>query len=354
MLGKVKGNNEQKLQKKAEADERIERMITRAMPQLPNELRRLIDKIERFDERQPATLMADLERDFNTFVQQLDFQDTALWRDMIGLIVDPAFNDELKQFTNKVTSTAKQEASVDDRYSLLLRLVNEADTRVPFSPLFLLQDHADPRIMLGLQCAPSDLIAEAERETGEIRATAVVRALIEVAEPLYKMYINRIWLLSYIKEGEFPSSKKLPSFGRLVIETAGRLSDYPGLVEPDAGWMRNSACHNRRVYLPDEDAVKVWDENKPPKKIPVSDLLETVKMMYQISAVTLPRVAQVYLFRTMFSRSGIFDLLMEQVSLALSGDENEVNKAEQEITEKGRAMLAPLEAFINSHIKPVI
>jgi hypothetical protein len=47
-------------------------------------------------------------------------------------------------------------------------------------------------------------------------------------------------------------------------------------------------------------------------------------------------------------------LLTEQVSLALSDDENEVNKAEQEITAKGRAILAPLEAFINSHIKPVI
>jgi predicted Zn-dependent protease with MMP-like domain len=71
MPGKVKGNNKQKLQKKVGADERIERMITRAMPQLPKELRRFIDKIERFDERQPATLMADLERDFNTFIQQL-------------------------------------------------------------------------------------------------------------------------------------------------------------------------------------------------------------------------------------------------------------------------------------------
>jgi hypothetical protein len=115
--------------------------------------------------------------------------------------------------------------------------------------------------------------------------------------------------------------------------------------------MRNSACHNRRVYIPNEDAVEMWDKNKPRMKVSVEALLQMVNRMYQISAITLHRVAQVYLFRTMFLKSGILSLFTEQASTLSSFDETKINMAEQEMLAKGRAMFAPLEDFINSHTK---
>jgi len=338
--------------KKAEIDAKIDRVIEQAMPQLPNRFKRFARKIENFDCRRPATLKADIERDVTALAGQLDFRDMSLRQDMMQLVGNPAFKDELTQFIRTAVRMAKAEARTDNRYSLLLRLVNEAHAQVPFMPWLVLRDHADPSFMLDLQFGPADLIAESERESGEIRATAVLRALKDVAEPLYKLYINRVWLLSYIKKKEWPLDDKVPSFGNMVSETASRLVEYPGLVDSDAAWMRNSVSHNRRVYIPAEDAVDMWDENRPTRRIPVSELLEKIKAMYQISAFTFPRNAQIYLFRTMLLESGILDLLLEQVALISTFDETAIKKAEQEIEVKAMNLFAPIEAFATSHIKP--
>jgi hypothetical protein len=177
----------------------------------------------------------------------------------------------------------------------------------------------------------------------------LLRAYKDVAEPLYKVYLNRIWLLSYLKEGGMPAANKVPSFGNLVAEAATRLADYPGLVDPDAGWMRNSACHNRRVYFPDADAVEMWDENRPRRQVPVQELLKRVKDMYEISAVTFPYVAQAYMYRTMFIRSGMLDLLTGKASSISTFDEETLKAAEQEINEEVEKMFEPLTAFVKSH-----
>jgi hypothetical protein len=339
-------------QKHAELDRKLDQIIKKAMPQMPKKFLKLGQKIENADIRQPATLKAEIERDIAEFIQRLGLQDAGLFQDMLQLAGDPAFGEELIQTFLRTIGITKEEAKKDNRYSLLMRLVNEAHARVPYSPWLVFEDYADPRVMWEVQFAPADLLVEAEQKRGEIRAKAVLRALVEVAEPLYKLYLNRIWLLSYFKEGELPKCKEVPSLGNLVTEAASRLSDYPGLVESDAGWMRNSACHNRRVYLPEEDAVEMWDKNKPRKKVPVDTLLQMVNRMYQISAVTLQRVAQVYLFRTMLVKSGVLSLLMEQASVFSSLDETKINMAEQEMLAKGKVILAPLENFINSHTKP--
>lgn len=336
-------------QNRSGIDQKMEKILRRAMPQLPEQFLQLARKFERFDGRRPATFKAELERDISAMMRQANLQDPGVLRDLTQLVGDPAFKGELTRFVSNAAGMAKREARADRRYSLLMRLVNEADARVPLSPWLLLQDIADPGVMLGLQCAPKDLLAEAEQETGEIRATALLRAYKDVAEPLYKLYLNRIWMLSHLKEGGMPAANKVPSFGNLVSEAATRLADYPGLVDPDAGWMRNSACHNRRVYLPDADAVEMWDENRPRRQMPVQELLKKVKDMYEISAVTFPYVAQAYMFRTMFVRSGMLDILTGKASSISAFDEETLKAVEQEITEEAEKMFAPLTAFLNSH-----
>lgn len=336
-------------QSRSGIDQRMENILRRAMPQLPEQFLQLARKFERFDGRRPATFKAELERDISAMMQQANLQDPGVLRDIAQLIGDPAIKGEMTRFVGNVAGMAKSAARADRRYSLLMRLVNEADARVPLSPWLLLQDIADPGIMLGLQCAPKDLLAEVERETGEVRATALLRAYKDVAEPLYKVYLNRIWLLSYLKEGSMPAVKKVPTFGNLVTEAATRFAACPGLVDPDAGWMRNSACHNRRVYLPDADAVEMWDENRPRRLVPVQDLLKRVKDMYEISAVTFPYVAQTYVFRTMLLRSGMLEILMGKASSISDFNEETLHAVNREITEEAGKIFAPLTAFLNSH-----
>jgi hypothetical protein len=327
----------------------MEKILRRAMPQLPEQFLQLARKFERFDGRRPATFKAELERDISAMMQQANLQDPGVLRDIAQLVGDPAIKGEMTRFVGNVAGMAKSAARADRRYSLLMRLVNEADARVSLSPWLLLQDIADPGVMLGLQCAPKDLLAEAEREMGEVRATALLRAYKDVAEPLYKLYLNRIWLLSYLKEGGLPTAKKVPSFGNLVTEAATRFAAYPGLVDPDAGCMRNSACHNRRVYFPDADAVEMWDENRPRRLVPVQELLKRVKDMYEISAVTFPYVAQTYVFRTMLLRPGMLEMLMGKASSISDFKEETLQAVNREITEEAEKIFAPLTAFLNSH-----
>lgn len=336
-------------QNRSGIDQRMEQILRRAMPQLPEQFLQLARKFERFDGRRPATFKAELERDISAMMQQANLQDPEVLQDIAQLVGDPALKGEVTRLVSNAAGMAKSAARADRRYSLLMRLVNEADARVSLSPWLLLQDIADPGVMLGLQCAPKDLLAEAERETGEVRATALLRAYKDVAEPLYKVYLNRIWLLSYLKEGSMPAVKKVPTFGNLVTEAATRLAAYPGLVDPDAGWMRNSACHNRRVYLPDADAVEMWDENRPRALVPVQELLKKVKDMYEISAVTFPYVAQTYMYRAMFIRSGMLDVLTGKASSISAFDEETLKAAEQEINEEVEKMFAPLTTFLNTH-----
>jgi len=336
---------------KAKLDKKIDQMMKRVMPQLPDRLKQLARKIEHFDVRKPATLKAEVHNGFTMFANQLNLQDLSLFQDMMRLVGTSVFKHQFVQFVQTAVRMAKDQAKTDNRYSLLLRLVDEAHARVPYMPWYLLKDHADPNVMLELQFAPADLIAEAERSVGEIRATAVLRALKDVAEPLYKLYVNRIWVLSYLKDGAWPSVKKIPSFGNLVSETNNRLCNYPGLVDVDAAWMRNSVSHNRRVYLPSEDAVELWDTTKPKQKIPVDQLLKKVKAMYQISAFTFPLVAQIYLFRTMLLKSEILDVVVEQMPEVSSLDESRIKQADQAMETKIKTLFAPVEAFAKLHIK---
>jgi hypothetical protein len=338
-------------QEKVELDKKIDQLMKRLMPQLPQRLKQFTRKIEYFDVRKPATLKAEVERSFTAFANSLNLQDMNFFQDMMRLVGTSVFKHQVVQFIHAAVRMAKDKARGDNRYSLLLRLVDEAHGRVPYMPWYLLKDHADPNFMFELQFAPADLMAEAERTSGEVRATAVLRLLKEVAEPLYKLYINRIWVLSYIKEGAWPSVKKIPSFGNLVSETNNRLREYPGLVDVDAAWMRNSVSHNRRIYLPSEDAVELWDEKRPKEKVPVGELLKKVKAMHEIAAFTFPLVAQIYLFRTVFLKSGILEVVVEQIPSVSSLDESRIKQADQAMETKIKTLFAPVEAFAKLHIK---
>lgn len=108
-------------QAKADLEEKMGRMVMRAMPQLSQRFRRFARKIENFDFRRTATFKTELERDFTSLASQLELQDTGVLQDMMELLSTPAFKDLLTQFVHTAVQMAKAEARVDNRYSLLLR-----------------------------------------------------------------------------------------------------------------------------------------------------------------------------------------------------------------------------------------
>jgi hypothetical protein len=321
------------------------------IPRLPKTLNRLAKKIERFDPRAPTTFIADIKAEFAKCTTQLESSDQLVFHRLSTLLSDVLLKAEAQRTLKEVVKMTKSEAAKDPRYSLLLKLMNEADKRVPLVSIVVFMRHGDVEKSLGPQCAPLDLIEQAERERGESRATEVLRALSETYEPLYRQYLITIWGLSFFKEGKIPPVV-VPSTGKLIQDTHERLSDYPGLVEPKAGWMRNSAVHNPRQYLLGQDAVMMWDKGGDPRAIPVSDLLAMVQSMYQISGVTIQRVGQLYMFRKLFGDMGLLDGLVEALPMLFSASEDEIQQLDERFTAKAEEMLRPMSEFFGSQSSP--
>jgi hypothetical protein len=326
-------------------EKKVEQKLFRLMPALPKLLRRVHKRIENIDWKQPKTFLANLEGDFKAFEQTLPGRERRIWRLVWFLFGKLVVQIQAEQIAHQMIADIKQSAATDVRYSLLLKLMHDTDKRVPFASLLVHALHGDPKTAWLQQCAPFDLLEQAEKETGEARATTVLRALHVTAEVVYKPYLLTLWCLSYIREGEKPP--QAPGFGELVTQTHRRLTDYPGLVEPDAGWMRNSAAHNMPEYVIGEDAVVVWDKSHEPKKVRVDDLLEMVQRMYLISAITVVRVGQLYLFREFFVNTGLFKMFVGLMPLVFSRDESRMSAAEREIEQRVKSLMGPFEAFFS-------
>jgi hypothetical protein len=164
-----------------------------------------------------------------------------------------------------------------------------------------------------------------------------------VSEVLYKPYLFTLWFLSYVKEGKLPP--QAPEFGELVKQMHRRLADYPGLIEPDAGWMRNSAVHNMPDYVLDDDSVVMWDRNHERTKVRVSDLLEMMQRMYFISGTTIMHVSQLYMFRDVFVNTGLFKMFVDCIPLVIAHDELRLSMAEQEMKKVGETLIEPMGKF---------
>lgn len=335
-----------------DADEKIVREVLRAMPQLPGTFRWLFKKAEYFNHREPTTFVTEIRAKLNKSLpistgNMNPKSLRRLWRLLSHLPLKEEAQKQLSDFTRLV----KQQAAADPRYSLLLKLMSEADRRVPFVSMIVSMRHADPIESLGPLCAPQDSLEQAERTRGESRATFVLRALSETYEPLYRLYLITIWALSFFKEGEIPP-EQVPSTGNLIKEAHKRLLDYPGLVEPDAGWMRNSAVHNRRKYILESDAVEMWDKSVEPRLVDVGELLGMVKRMHQISGGTIQRVGQLYMFRDLFAGSGFLDEILESFPVLLSTKPEEIKQVEDRLGAKAERMFAPMNDFFETHTAP--
>lgn len=325
----------------------IEREIMRVAPTLPRVLRRTLRRIEHFDFKQPVTLIEKIKADFAGMPLSAEVTgDTGVM--LCRLFTETISRDEFREWYEENLKYLKREAATDSRYSELLRLMGEADARVPFVSVIVSLRHADPVERLSAQCSPVDLLQQAEGTKGEERATAVLRALVETLERVYRYYLITIWQLSFFRAGEMPNAQG-PSTGNLVKEVVRRLPDYPNLVEPDAGWMRNSAVHNPREYVVKSDSLVMWDKNVPRAEVRVDDLFAMVQRMYSVSAITMQRVSQLYLLRNLLLNTGLLDTLLDSVPDLISGDHARAEMAEKQLDAKAFEIMESVQKFFASH-----
>jgi hypothetical protein len=310
------------------------------LPDLSLVVSQLVRRIEESDGRLPSTFKATVEGDLERFKQSIPEREFPL----LSALPDLLGSCDVREFAADLKRITKTMAAGDPRYSLLLRLMSEADQQVPYVSMRFVLRHADPWRLLDLLAEPGRFLEDAERSNGEARAQAILHALRTI-EPLYKPYLITLWELSYLRNRERPPNEA-PSFGSLVNQTASRLSAYPGLVEADAGWRRNSAVHNPCEYIVRDDVVVMSDNNVPHTPVSVDELEVMVRRMYEISGATMPRVSQLYLFR-LFSDTGLFKTIIERLPDLLSDDLSRRFEAEEVIQRQAVSLFGEVGAFFS-------
>jgi hypothetical protein len=325
---------------------------------LPRKVRRtiseLIDLADDFDPLRPAVSIAKFQSLLRkaeklTGVNAPPLSSAQTWglKRLLILIRRYPFGESLREFSQQLIRMAKQEAMRNPRASLLLKLISEADQTVPLVSMLFLREVTQSLERLRSQLEPADLLVALETTTGETRARALVRAYREVAEWLYEPYLRLLWpLTNFALRDNKPEPK---TFGPFVSQLSRRLHDYPGLVDPSAGWRRNAAAHGHWQYEPDGDLLIMWDDNTPQSSIAVTELIGQLNEIYQISGPTIERVAQLYLLRDVYDRTGLLDALCDNVPAFLSLDQERMKEAEKDISVKTEAAFEPLKKLLEAN-----
>lgn len=322
------------------------RRIHRTIGWLTDPVLGLLAQFGSTDYQRPATL---IQRAAAGVQQAVKHQVTKCGKliatDILDVLKEPSIWQNWDELAGRAVRQSKEWAAADVRYSLLLKLISEADRQVPLVSSLTLST-LSPAEHFRRLCEPTDLLDQAVREKGEVRARAVVRALREIAEMLYHPYLRMLWCLTCYAREEWPNPPK--QFGVLVTEAEKRLRDgYPGLVDPDAGWLRNAAAHARWQYLSKVDSVYLWDVNGKHGRFAVTELLSRVHRMYTISGPTLLNIAQLYMLREVALKTGLLDTMRKLSGDLFGSDEGKRIHAEQRLASRLEDSFTPLRSFIS-------
>ena len=324
----------------------------RQLPWIPKLFFKLEKKFMSFDTRQPMTMMAELEREVTKVAERVQRRPRLALKAMMVLVNHKYFRRAMVSTMQICIRKVDKQLAADSRAAELSRLINMIDADVPFRSWLVLQEHVDLRILLRPICLAGTPMEDAKNLKGEAKATVLIDALGKTCEVLYKPYLMALWQLTCLARGEKPTR---PGFGNLVIELSRRLTDFPGLVDPDARWMRNSARHERWEPIPNEDAIVMWDDHTPRTRVTLAELEKKVTELYQIAGVTFPSVAQRYLFREVLMETGMWSvlgrILPKMIDLAQIGGSTDadIDKLLEPELEPMKERFTTLIAFVASN-----
>ncbi len=332
----MKNNSENNKKRIKPEDERFIRILKKIMPNLFTVLKEIIRKIENFDPSCPQTSLMEVENLFGSLRINLHGREKLIIRAIRLFLRKLDIKEVIISQLHEVIKNTKKEASKDRRYSLLLKLMREADKKFPYVSINVAMRHGDPREWIIPQCNPMPFLQQTEALKGEHRASAVLEAFRRSIEYLYVPYITTLWHLAYFREGknlhERPDVMKI-SFGQLLEVSSEKLKDYPQLIEPNVGWMRNCITHEIPKYDIKTDSWEMKNSKSQIIKVKVDELLKLTENLYQISTSTIARVGQLYLFREFFLESGLLEVLADNLpTVILEADKNKEIELEKKIT----------------------
>ena len=322
---------------------KLERSCLRLIPEFPKLLEEFASRAERFDGSEPKTFLASAKHDFEAFAARLQGRERRMRRLVSFLLGKFATSAWARKLALAIIAITKKSAASDKRYSLLIKFMHDVDERIPFASLVVSLHHADPQAFIVPYSIALNSVTRAEKASGEARAMNALDAVVKTVELVYKPYLITLWLLSYFKEGKVPP--EVQGLGIIQDVCINRLSQYPGLVEPEAVWLRNSAVHNQPDYDPEDDSIWMSDRTHPRRKVRVDDLIALTQRISLMSTQTMQRVSQLYLFRFLLD-TGLIDMAVDCIPYELSGDEKKLRDAESKMKAYGESLMEPLKRFL--------
>src|SRR5882672_9370384 len=132
-------------------EEKVAKEFLKLMPRFPRTFKWLLKKVERFDYRSPTTFISEIKAEVAKCVPALNHRDLGALRPLWNLLSELSLEQEAQKSLDEIIKMTKSEASKDPRYSLLLKLMSEADKRVPLISIIVSMRHGDPIESLGPQ-----------------------------------------------------------------------------------------------------------------------------------------------------------------------------------------------------------
>lgn len=143
---------------------------------------------------------------------------------------------------------------------------------------------------------------------GMTESEALLEAIPDLIERMYSRYLRTVWVMSFLADGKWPS-RPPGTLGALVKQVGQRVQTYAGLVDADAGHLRNAVAHRHAEYLPSKRSIAFRDPPAGWQKTLTPAALEAQLMAMCRVTMMLTNELRSVDFLTQYLRCGLFPLL---------------------------------------------
>lgn len=307
-------------------------ILTQVIPHLENILGPAIKLVEGADPLEYRTNESKVKK---LVEAQLSDEQNAdqLGKAFLELLPALDFKKHVKHITENFEEQIKDANNQDPRFSQLYKLLMDADKKCNNIGLILFFKK-DPLETLAKLFEPQDLINEIPTLSGEKANRNTIRLFREVAELLYTDYLDSVSILLQIAEGK-TSIKLSNKFGNHTNQLPKRLENlgYLNLVNAEAGWIRNAACHGHWIYNAETDKVALWDQSKPKQEMSPNELYRQALEMYAMVVENYLPLMLIYLGKKICSKEwfAILTYLQKNWEALMSGNKKIATKLSEMI-----------------------
>ena len=299
-------------------------------------------KIKDADPLSTDTLVYEIEKEIHAKAEDLIENDKVsieTIQELIGFAkkVSP---EEYHKITIKEVSEERTLLEKEDyRAELLYQFFEEADSKASVISFFILNRSSFQDFIKNLMKVQG-LFDEVEGLSGERKAYRVASLFEEVAERLYGNYCKMLYELQCVIDDK-TEIKSFQKFGIIYNLLKDKISPkYSDLLHTDFALTqyRNAIAHKTYRYLPENDALLLWDYTKEKcfeAVISVDDLLGTVDDILWLTGNCYFQIYNMYLRKNYLLDTGFFKLnneYLNKVDLTnLKGNKCELLKIEEKM-----------------------